>query len=136
MALLHQDNVNLAVQMAGIQQQFQLLINQGGAPPGGANLPAGGPLPAPGAGPGISVADRVRRAAKADFESHAAAWRAGRFPWAVRGQRGLDVHSKEMMQTVLVGLVECTDKVVHSLKPLSGFNVLDFCPVKFFGELF
>lgn len=82
-----------------------------------------------------SNADRQRRAAKADFESGASAGRAGRLVWALRGKRSIDIPSKEMLQTVLAGLVAATDKTLQQLRSMSGFNILDFSPVGNSGEL-
>ncbi|CAB1097089.1 unnamed protein product [Ectocarpus sp. CCAP 1310/34] len=137
-AALQQDNDNLAGQLSVISATLQQLVDarqQGAAQ-------AGGPVVAPGSGldagaaasPG-SAADRERRAAKADFESNASAWRSGRTVWTLRSLRGFDLQSKETLKTVMAGFVECTDKVWHQLRYMSGFNVLEFFPDSERGEM-
>ena len=127
MASLQQDYVNMVALVASLQSQVQ---NLAGSP---SVQPAVGPVLAPGVaspagGSPASHVESERRAAKAEFESSSAAWRAGRLMWAYRGQRGTD-NQRDLMATIVAGHIAFNDKVFTQLKSMAGFNVLDFCPV-------
>ncbi|CAB1110735.1 unnamed protein product [Ectocarpus sp. CCAP 1310/34] len=145
LVMSQQDNENLVAKVSALEQSLQQLLNNQG---GGAGSHVVGPHAADGAGAAAAVgaglgaaaapgsdADRQRRFAKAEFESTASAWRAGRLMWALRGKRGIDVPNKETLQTMMGGTVTGTDKTLQQLRTMSGLNVLDFFPVGNSGEL-
>ncbi|CAB1107372.1 unnamed protein product [Ectocarpus sp. CCAP 1310/34] len=145
LVMLQQYNENLVAKVSALEQSLQQLLNNQG---GGAGSHVVGPHAADGAGAAVAVgaglgaaaapgsdADRQRRFAKAEFESTASAWRAGRLMWALRGKRGIDVPNKETLQTMMGGTVTGTDKTLQQLRTMSGLNVLDFFPVGNSGEL-